>query len=176
MNIDLNKYFFNKNKSQAFSDFLNGLDFFSRSDIVSNERELSNIEYKFSCTNIPKYFLIDRIRSGDKADVIDFSKNDGKILYLRKILGHKINERLFFEYPRLCVLYSLCILNDRWKDAERYIVNDGVACYFYAKYCIGGFLPEKMHNQIVLNSFLGKSFIFQKYFSEIGCLQRKKMC
>lgn len=167
----------NYNSWKLFVYFLNGLE------ILCSDKELdpysfcrfidSDWEYtNYSCWQIRNIF-----REGYKDGTLNFSDfSDGRVLYLSRCLGHKISEKLFFKFPRLCVLYNLTFLKGRWREAEDHIVKDDLAVYLYSKYVVGGILPEKMHTEIVLGTILRKSVPIQKYFSEIEPLQRKKLC
>lgn len=153
------------NSWKFFSYFLNGIEALccpANNDAANLKRLEENFEY----TNMAPYQVRNLFRDGYKDGTLNFSNfDDGRVLYLSRCLGHKISEQKFLKFPKLCVLYSLCILKDRWRYAEDEIVRDDVASYFYAKYVICGKLPEKMHTQIVLNTFLCKSPAIQKYFS-----------
>jgi hypothetical protein len=148
---------------KVFSYFLQGIDALADLD---NKANLNALEEKFEYTNIPLWNIRNLFRDGYKNGTLNFSNlDDPKVLYLSRCLGHKISETKFLKFPRLCVLYSLCILKDRWRYAEPVIGRDDVAAYFYSKYVICGQLPEKMHTEIVLRTFVSKSPAIEKYFS-----------
>jgi len=178
--INLNSFDFDDKKGpkhyhcwKSFSYFLNGLELLS-SVKTCDENQLKILEESFEYTNLPAYYVKSLFRDGYKHGTLNFSNfDDGRVIYLSRCLGHKISESKLLRFPRLCVLYSLRILKDRWKYAEDAIVTDDVAAYFYSKYVIVGRLPEKMHSQIVLNTFLCKSPAIEKYFEY---LQRKNLC
>lgn len=141
---------------------------------------ISDFEDSIKNLDVPIYYFKNLLKNsydGNGLWNLNFSDmDDPRAVYLSRILGHKIDSKKFFKYPKFCVLYSLCILKERWKQAENFIVSDEIAAYLYSKYVICGKLPEKMHNQIVLNSFISKSKAIQEYFLKIGTLQEQKLC
>lgn len=158
-----------------FNSFLNDLTYLSGDFFVKDKFDLDALEKKFESTNEPTYVVREWFRRGYKGN-LDFSNlSDARVSYLSRCLGHKINEKVFFKYPKLCVLYSLRILKGRWHDAESVISSNDEASYLYSKYVIRGILPEKMHNEIVLRTFLGTSFSIRNYFSNIR-VYKKKNC
>jgi len=158
-----------------FNSFLNHLNYLCDDFVVKDRVDLSNLEKRFEGLNEPTYVVKNWFRRGYKGN-LDFSNvSDGRVAYLSRCLGHKINEKVFFKYPKLCVLYSLCILKDRWREAESIISLDDGASYLYSKYVICGILPEKMHTEIVLRTFLSTSFLIRKYFENIR-VYKKKNC
>lgn len=157
---------------KTFTYFLQGIDALAdgpwswRIRFDGNQNNLGVLEENFEYTNISLWSVKNLFRNGYKDGTLNFSNlDDPKVLYLRRCLGHKVSETKFLKFPRLCVLYSLCILNDRWRYAESVISKDDVACYLYSKHVIRGKLPEKMHTEIVLRTFVSKSPAIEKYFS-----------
>ena len=160
-----------------FNEYLNDLKFIASNNPIKSEWDLEALKTKLTSTDIPLYMFRDLFRNGYKDQELDFSKkSDPFITYFSRCLGHKINEKVLLKSPRLSVLYSLCILKDRWRMAEDAIAADDAAAYLYSKYVICGRLPEKMHSEIVLKTFLRQSFVAQIYLREIEGLQRKKLC
>ena len=166
-----------RRRERLFSNFLVGLHWLSDNKKIENVIDFNRFQIIFEDTNLEARQVKSLFRAGYKDGTLNFSNfSDGRVLYLSRCLGHKISSSYFLKFPRLCVLYSLCILKERWRSAEDYIVKDDMAVYLYSKYVIGGILPEKMHTEIVLGTVLHKSLAIQKYFSEIEGLQRKKLC
>lgn len=154
---------------KLFTYFLQGIDSLASFENYSANNAASSLrllEERFEYTNLSPYQIKNLFREGYKDGTLNFSNfDDPKVLYLSRCLGHKVSESRFLKFPRLCVLYSLCILKDRWKYAEPVIGKDDMACYLYSKHVIGGKLPEKMHTEIVLRTFVSKSPAIEKYFS-----------
>lgn len=151
-----------------FSYFLNGIEMLSSDEKINSPAAFNVLEENFEGTKISPWQVKNLFRNGYKDGTLNFSNfDDGRVLYLSRCLGHKVSETKFLRFPRLCVLYSLCILQDRWKYAEPVIVRDDIAAYFYAKSVIRGRLPEKMHTEIVMRTFVSKSLAIEKYFSSL---------
>lgn len=163
----------NKNKQISYEEilfdgFLTDLTWICSDFPVKTEFDFEMLKRKFENTNLPPYIVKDRFRRGYKAGSLNFSQiSDGRVAYLSRCLGHTVSKKNFFKYPKLCVLYSFSILKDRWKDAEEVISSNDDSAYLYSKYVVSGRLPEKMHTEIVMRSFVSKSFSIRKYFSEI---------
>jgi hypothetical protein len=161
----------------SFESFMVGLRSLNETFEPLNKWDLEILERRFKDTNIVPYQFKVWFREGYKDGSINFSDiSDPVVVYVRRLLGHKINEKFFFKHPRFAVLYSLCILKDRWRAAEQYIVKDEFASYLYSKYVVCGLLPEKMHTEIVMKTFLRKTYLTQIYLAENEGLQRKKLC
>lgn len=140
---------------------------------LTSLNRLSNLDNNFEiCSN--DYLIIDEpvcvVRnmyrdSHEPGDLIEAHP------YIYRCLGHKVRVQEILKFPRLCVMYSKRILEDRFELAEDVIVRDPISVYFYAKLVIGGRLPEKMHSQLVLRSFepgFERNGVVRQYFSEFG--------
>lgn len=96
-------------------------------------------------------------------------KIDIRAAYAEACAGNEIDSELFLKFPKFCVLYSKNILKSRFLVAEKVIASDPVAAYLYAKHVIDGPLPEEMHNQLLIESFVGgDSYALKKYLAEFG--------
>ena len=177
MSIGLRKRELIKQKPQTdydphehlFRSFINGLFVLADNNCqVLTKIDLDIVERKLQDTNVDLYYVKDWFRRGYKPDILNFSNLDDPVVsYVRRCIGHKINYKIFFRYPRLSVLYSLRILKGRWPLAEEAISSDDVASYLYAKYVICGRLPEKMHTEIVMRTFVDTTVAARSYFLEI---------
>lgn len=162
---------------RACTTFLNGLEMLCGREKIENEHQFQFFVRTFEDTNLEIWRVKNIFRDGYKDGTLNFSDfSDGRVVYLSRCLGHKVSESHFLKFPRLCVLYSLCILKGRWRDCEEFVMKDDLSIYLYSKYVLKNMMPEKFHTEIVLGTILHKSVPIQKYFSEIEGLQRKKLC
>jgi hypothetical protein len=92
----------------------------------------------------------------------DFS--DYRVLFVRRCMGLRVPLMEFRKHPRLCVLASL-LFGDDFRDV---VCEEYGAAYLYAKYVVGGRLPEGMHSRLVMESFLSQDCLLKRYFSEFG--------
>jgi len=81
-------------------------------------------------------------------------------------LGHRVQDRVFFPWPKLCVLVALVLEGGRWRAAEESIAGDDDACYFYSRLVLRGRrLPDVMHAAVVMRSFLGGNLATRGYLA-----------
>lgn len=88
------------------------------------------------------------------------------LVWACKIKNKKLNkkqQKSIKKNPRIAVMYAAEILNKRWFDAEIYIVNSSRDMLEYAKNPIKGKLPERLHNQMIINAMNGCGYA-KKYF------------
>lgn len=87
-----------------------------------------------------------------------------RILHGRFLAG----EKQIAKNPTWAVKYARFILRGRFKIAEKYIAKNPELCYDYFKHVIKKKLPEKMHNAMILFSYMNpRNEHINKYFQEI---------
>ena len=86
---------------------------------------------------------------------------------MRRCLGLRVPLAEFRKHPRLCALDCL-LFGVPGGDFGDVVCEDYGASYLYAKYVLGGRLPEKMHSRLVMESFLSQDCLLKRYFSEFG--------
>lgn len=95
--------------------------------------------------------------------------DDVRMAYVYRCVGHSVPDRVFFRWPKVCVLAAVNIVGDRWREAEDCIAGDDEACLFYSRFVLKGRrLPWRMHNQVVMRSFLGVGPAMRQYLAGIG--------
>ncbi len=115
----------------------------------------------------PAYMVKDSFQQAAGADWgCGFLPDDPRAAYVYRCLGHRVSDRVFFSWPKLCVLVALVLERGRWRVAEDAIASDDVACYFYSRLVLRGRrLPSGMHSAVVLRSFLGGSLATRGYLA-----------
>lgn len=140
--------------------------------ILANlDNNFIQISRAYDVVDFPIYHIRDWLRDSVFVQLLsqaEYCSGDIRDLYLRRCMGHKVGTCNFLKNPHFCVLYSRHILRDRWRGGEDVISSSTAASYFYARCVLGGVLPQKMHNQMVLNSFVGKDVAMVRYFEEYG--------
>lgn len=129
-------------------------------------------------TNIPLYWVRNLIRSELKeVDGINFQNSECVCTaYLARCLGHSISEKLILGHPHVAVVYSRNVIRGRWRAAEAVLAGNSEASYFYNQFIMKGRgLPWKMHQELVMRSFLSRDYAMEKYFSDRP-LQHKIFC
>lgn len=103
------------------------------------------------------------------------SGGDVRVSYVYRCLGHCVPDRVFFSYPRMCVLVALVFFGGRWRVVEDVVAGDDAACLFYSRLVLGGRrLPWRMHQQVVLRSFVGVSEAMGLYLGQFTA-QKKRL-
>lgn len=172
-----------KRKSEGaracFAGLMEALDWFTDykykpgpygSSYASADFRISMLESKYRAAEYRAYQVRDYFRQVCGVDWgVGADLDDVRRAYVYKCLGHTIPDRVFFRWPKVCVLVSANLLRDRWLDAEDSIAADDEACLFYSRLVLKGRrLPWRMHNTIVMRSFLGTSPAMLRYLAEIG--------
>lgn len=78
---------------------------------------------------------------------------------------NKKEEKIVKKEPSVAVAYAAEILKKRWFDAEIYIVSSSLAMLQYSKNPIRGKLPERLHNQMIINAMNG-CYHAKRYLNE----------
>lgn len=129
-------------------------------------------------TNIPVYWVRNLIRTQlkDSDGIYFYNSKCVCTAYLARCLGHTISEKLILDNPLIAVLYSRNVIRGRWREAEGILARDSEASYFYNQLIMKGRgLPWKMHQELVMRSFLARDYAMEKYFSD-RTLQHKIFC
>jgi len=59
-------------------------------------------------------------------------------------------EHIILTDAEIACNYAIFAIRGRWEEAEDIMMTHVRASFIYAKYIIGGRLPDKMHNKILL--------------------------
>lgn len=128
------------------------------------EVQFSIFKSSWDSVRVPSYELVSWYRGGG---VVEESVGDPVWAYFSRCLGHHLDRRVIFSHPRLAVLCAWAFFDGRWRDCEEYLGVDHVACYFYAD-LLGGRLPWRLHNRLVMEGMVGKSVALCRYLRDFG--------
>lgn len=145
---------------------------------VGSSHRIELLNSLYDRTNISVYWVRSLIREYLRdSDDINFQNSECVCTaYLSRCLGHHVSENLFLQAPHIAVLYSRNVIKGRWREAEGVLARDSEASYFYNQFIMKGRgLPWKMHQELVMRSFLARDYAMEKYFSD-QTLQHKIFC
>lgn len=77
------------------------------------------------------------------------------------LTGKKLNKKkrkIIKKNPEMAVSYAVNIMKKRWFDAEVYIAKDSKSMLVYAQRIFKGKLPERLHNQMMINAMGGNAY------------------
>lgn len=113
---------------------------------------------------VPSYRLVSWWRGGGYAE-IEQRADDPVWAYFARCMGHRLDKRVVLGSPRVAVLCAWAFFDGRWRDCEEVLGGDHVACYLYAD-LLGGRLPWRLHNRLVMEGMVGKSVALCRYLRD----------
>jgi hypothetical protein len=133
----------------------------SHSFLGEEDHRLDILQGWYVRSMIPSY----EVRSLYRSVIFSLGSGDVRAAYVSRCLGHCVPDRVFFPFPKLCVLLAVVLEGGRWRAGESVISGDDEACLFYSRMVFGGGrLPWDMHNRVVLRSFGGGGAALRRYF------------
>lgn len=134
---------------------------------VRDSDSLDVLGEMYERARMPAYMVKDSFQVAAGADWgRGAAADDPRVAYVYRCLGHRVHDRVFFPWPKLCVLVALVLERGRWRAAEDVIALDDLACYFYSRLVLrGGRLPGAMHSSVVMRSFLCVSPAIRGYLA-----------
>jgi len=131
---------------------------------------ISMLESKYRAAGFKSWQVRDYFREACGYDWgVGAAPDDVRLGYVYRCLGHSVSDGVFFRWPKVCVLYAANVLEGRWLEAEEFISGDDEACLFYSRLVLRGRrLPWRMHNEVVMRSFLGVGEAMRQYLGSLG--------
>lgn len=157
---------------KSFLDLVNGLDWLTdfkyRVPVHANEEEMvSALEMAYMSCDYSPWQVRSMFRENVGMEWGTGGGGDARCSYIYKCLGHRVSDKVFFPFPKLCVLIARNVAEGRWECAEESIAEDDLACLFYSRFVMKGRrLPWKMHSQVMMRSFLGSGCALRSYLAQ----------